>query len=293
MAHSSKALMQRELLDTIKELRATIEDLRKALADSQERERVAQEQIAVMTKRLFGRSSEKHMTQSEGQIDFFNEIEVEADKTPAEEIPADEFEEEISTPADEAKKPRKPRTRRKELFKGIPVDEMPPIELPEGEQYCDKCGTKMEPAGRKLIREELIFTPAHLRIRRIYAQTYACPECKENGDKNTLKNAPTPAALIPHSYATEAVVAHAMYEKFANAMPLYRQEKDWQQMGAALSRGTLGRWIKICSDEYFVPVYEYFHRLLLGRGFAMADETRLQVLKEPNREPETQSFLWL
>ena len=40
MAHSSKALIQRELLDTIKELRATIEDLRKALADSQEREKL-------------------------------------------------------------------------------------------------------------------------------------------------------------------------------------------------------------------------------------------------------------
>ncbi len=64
-------------------------------------------------------------------------------------------------------------------------------------------------------------------------------------------------------------------------------------MGALLSRGTLGRWIKICSDEYFVPIYEYFHRLLLGREFAMADETRVQVLKEPNRNPETDSFMWL
>ena len=293
VARDSKELMQRELLDTIKELRATIEDLRKALAESQERERVAQEQIAVMTRRLFGRSSEKHMAQSEGQIDFFNEIEMEADKTPEEEIPADVFDEDISAPAEDAQKTRKPHTRRKDLFKGIPVDEMPPIELPEEEQYCDKCGAKMEPAGKKLVREELIFTPAKLRVRRIYVQTYACPECKENGDKNNLKNAPAPEALIPHSYATEPVVAHAMYAKFANAVPLYRQEKDWQQMGAALSRGTLGRWIKICSDEYFVPIYEYFHRLLLGRGFAMADETRLQVLKEPNREPETQSFLWL
>ena len=106
MARDSKELMQRELLDTIKELRATIEDLRKALAESQERERVAQEQIAVMTRRLFGRSSEKHMAQSEGQIDFFNEIEMEADKTPEEEIPADVFDEDISAPAEDAQKTR-------------------------------------------------------------------------------------------------------------------------------------------------------------------------------------------
>jgi len=241
VAHSSKALIQRELLDTIKELRATIEALRKQLEESNNENKALKEQIEVMTRRLFGRSSEKHMTQSEGQIDFFNEVEMEANKTPEEEIPSDIFDEDVAAPAEETQKTRKPRTRRKDLFKGIPVDEMPPIELPEEEQYCDKCGAKMEPAGKKLVREELIFTPAKLRVRRIYVQTYACSECKENGDKNNLKNAPAPEALIPHSYATEPVVAHAMYEKFANALPLYRQEKDWQQMGAALSRGTLGR----------------------------------------------------
>ena len=50
------------------------------LAASQEHERVLQEEIDVMKKRFFGRSSEKHMAQSEGQLDFFNEIEVEAEK---------------------------------------------------------------------------------------------------------------------------------------------------------------------------------------------------------------------
>ena len=81
MAHSSaNSVLQRELLDTIKGLRATIEslqstieDLRKSLAESQERERLAKEQIEVMTKRFFGRSSEKHMVQSDGQLDFFND----------------------------------------------------------------------------------------------------------------------------------------------------------------------------------------------------------------------------
>ena len=297
MANSSaNSLLQRELLDTIKGLRttieslqATIESLQKSLAESQERERLAKEQIEVMTRRLYGRSSEKHMAQSEGQLDFFNEVELEADQTPEEEF-LYEFEPEES--AAESRK-RKPRTPRKEMFKGLRIVEEDPIELPEEERYCDTCGTKMEAEGRKLIREVLKFTPAKLELHRIYVRTYICPECKENGEKNSIKNARAPEALIPHSYADKSVVAHSMYQKFANAVPLYRQEKDWEQMGAFLSRGTLGRWIKICSDEYFVPIYEYFHRLLLGRQFAMADETRVQVLKEPNREAEQQSFMWL
>ena len=68
VARNSNALLQRELLDTIKELRATIEDLRKELAAGHERERLLQEQIEAMTKRLYGRSSEKHIVQSEGQL---------------------------------------------------------------------------------------------------------------------------------------------------------------------------------------------------------------------------------
>ena len=78
MARSSaNSLLQRELLDTIKSLRSTIEslqttieDLRKELAESKEKERLAQEEIETMKKRFFGRSSEKQIVPSEGQLDF-------------------------------------------------------------------------------------------------------------------------------------------------------------------------------------------------------------------------------
>jgi transposase len=295
MAHSSaNSLLQRELLDTIKSLRttieslqATIEDLRKSLAESQERERLAKEEIETMKKRFFGRSSEKHMVQSEGQLDFFNEIELEADKQQEEEFPY-EADPELNSGKEEKK--RKPRTSRKEMFKGLLVEEEI-IDLPEDQKTCNECGTQMEVVGQRVVRETLKFVPARLTVVRTIAKVYGCPKCKE--DKANIVTPEVPDAMIPHSYASESVVVHAMYQKFVNAVPLYRQEKDWEQIGALLSRGTLGRWIKICSDEYFVPIYNYFHRLLLGREFAMADETRLQVLKEPERNPETDSFMWL
>ena len=75
--------------------------------------------------------------------------------------------------------------------------------------------------------------------------------------------------------------------------PLYRQEKDWKQYGAQISRTTLANWIIYCSRNYLQPMYDYFHRELLKRSFAMADETRVQVLKEEERRAQTQSFMWL
>lgn len=64
-------------------------------------------------------------------------------------------------------------------------------------------------------------------------------------------------------------------------------------MGVPLPRATLANWIIYCAGNFFNPLYDYFHRELLKRGFPMADETRVQVLKEPGRKAETDSYMWL
>ena len=99
--------------------------------------------------------------------------------------------------------------------------------------------------------------------------------------------------MIPESYASESVVAWAMHQKYQNGLPLKRQEEDWKQLGVPLSRATLANWIIYCAENYLRHVYDYFHRQLLKRKYLMADETRVQVLNEPERNPETDSWMWL
>ncbi len=295
MVGNGRDLQKRELLDNLKELRDTIETLRKELSIRDKKIANQQEQIEYLIKKLFGKSSEKRNFAVDGQLGFFNEVETEAAK---EADPEPDAEEETPVPPTPASKPRKPKTPKEKLLKGVKVTEKV-IELPENERICPECGTEMQPAGKKFIRDEWTFVPAKMTVTRIYAETYVCPACKKESTKkdsdvgNTLVTAAVPDALIPHSMATEAVVAHAMYQKYANAVPLYRQEKDWAQYGALLSRTRLARWINVCSDEYLAHVYDYLHRQLLHRKFLMADETRIQVLKEPNRAAETDSFMWL
>lgn len=84
-----------------------------------------------------------------------------------------------------------------------------------------------------------------------------------------------------------------MYQKFCNGLPYYRQEKDWKQYGVEITRATMSNWVIRNSEAFFLPMYEYFHRKLLERGFVMADETPLQVLHEPGRRAQTKSYMWL
>jgi len=288
---SGRDLQVRELLDTVKKLEATVETLSSELSAKDKLNANLQEQVAFLLKKLYGKSSEKRSKVIEGQLGFFDEAEVESEKVQEPEIDA---EEETVT----FKKSRKPKSVKEELLKGIPIKEKI-IDIPESERLCQNCGADMKPAGTKFIRDEWTFTPAKMTVTKIYAQTYYCPECKKESEKkdsdtvNTLVTAKVPEALIPHSMASAAVVGHVMYQKYVNAVPLYRQEKDWAQYGAILSRGRLAKWITICSDNYFVHVCEYLHKLLLKRQFLMADETRIQVLKEPDRKAETDSFMWL
>ena len=286
MAQNPRLIQIRELKDTISQLNDTIALLNSSLQESRKREAAMQEQIDYLTKKLFGRSSERNITQTDGQLGLFDEAENEADP---EAVEPDGV---IDIPAHT----RKAKKTNKDKYAGLPVREVL-LELPESERVCPQCGGMLVEIGRELAREEVTYIPAQMELVRYYTFTYACRPCcnAETGhDKGVVIKTKAPEPLIPHSPASPPAVAWVIYQKYNNAMPLYRIEKDWLTLhGVSLTRATLANWIIYCSKNYLEPLYEYFHRELIKRKFLMADETRVQVLKEPERNPETVSFMWL
>lgn len=261
-----------------------IRSLQKSLEEDRIEKKNLQEQIDYLTKKLFETSSEKSKDIS-GQMNLFDEAEQEAPVCPVSEISV------ITVPEHK----RRNRSTHEEFFKGVPSrDEI--LSLPEDNRSCQECGAVLESIGKEFVRHEFRFTPAKGEVVNIYRETYKCPACSASdgmeGNMQFIK-APVPETLIPNSYASESAAAWVMYQKFANAMPLYRQEQDWKQLGVPFNRATIANWIIYCAMNYFVHVYDYFHRLLLNRSFLMADETHVQVLKEPKRTAESDSFMWL
>jgi transposase/uncharacterized coiled-coil protein SlyX len=290
MASSAKNIQLRELKDTISQLKTMmseqtelIKSLRLIIEEKSNHEKVLQEQIDYLTKKLFGSSSEKRSSDIPGQQNLFDEDETEQDTSLL-------MEETVIR-----EHTRKKKTTHEDTFKGLKVKKVV-IPLPEADQICPVCGTQMELIGEEYVRRELEFIPATCRVIEYYSQNYGCPNCKQGlGDteRPVIVKSQVPPSLVGKGPASPSTAAWTMYQKYANGMPLYRQEKDWKQYGAEISRTTLANWIIYCSQNYLQPMYDYFHRELLKRSFAMADETRVQVLNEPERRAETQSFMWL
>ena len=250
-----------------------------ALMEAKSQNEWLMEQLRLLKKKQFGASSEQTKEPLDGQMSLlFNEAEA------------------YTAPPGPQKTTQVAAHTRKQSgsVKDVAPDNIP-VEvvehrLPEEEQVCPQCGERMREIGTE-VRETLKLIPAKAILRRDVYYTYACENCEKNDISTPIVKTPKEPPVIPGSFASPEATAHIMTQKFVMASPLYRQEQDWKQMGVPFSRATLANWIIYCAMNYFSPLYDYFHRELLKRQFLMADETRVQVLKEPERKAEADSFM--
>ena len=101
-----------------------------------------------------------------------------------------------------------------------------------------------------------------------------------------------PKPAFPNSLASPSLVAQILTDKYAMGLPLYRQEQELSRLGFELSRQTMANWA-IKSSDWLSILYEPMKKALLKRDILHADETTLQVLREPGRAAQTDSCLWL
>jgi transposase len=135
--------------------------------------------------------------------------------------------------------------------------------------------------------------PAKIVVLEHAAHAYACKNCEKNGISTPFAKAETPGALIPGSIASASLVAHIATQKYVSGMPLYRIEKGFTYEGIDISRQTMSNWVIKCSEMYLEPIYEALKNRLLKESVIHADETTVQVLKEPDRPARSKSYEWV
>ena len=215
----------------------------------------------------------------------FNEAELLADSN-APEIPPEEETVEVS-----AHKRRRGGSVMDILPEDVPV-EVVEHRLEGEDLVCPECGTEMVEIGKE-IRKTLVIKPAQVYVREDRYFTYACPQCKQDNADVPIAQAAKEATLIPGSFASPEAVSYLMTQKYMMGSPLYRLEREFFLKEIYLTRQTMSNWLIRCSEDWLSPVYRELRRELNRREVLHADETTLQVLREPDRRAQSKSYMWL
>lgn len=146
-----------------------------------------------------------------------------------------------------------------------------------------KCGCALKRIGED-VSEKLDYTPGVFTVECHIRGKWVCDQCE------TLIQAPVPAHVIDKGIPTAGLLAHVMVAKFADHLPLYRQERIFGRAGLAIARSTLAQWVGTCGVR-LQPLVDALRDAVLEHGVIHADETPVQMLK-PGAKKTHRAYVW-
>lgn len=248
----------------------------KSLHAKEKRIRILEEYILSLQQKQFGSSSEKH-----------DVIQAELVFTDAEDHAEGETPEQVDAFSDEPIIVAEHKRQKKRT--SIPAD-LPRLEiihdLPADQKNCPHDGTALKQIGFES-HEQLDIIPASVRVLHHKRLKYACPCCEKH-----IVTASKPAQPIEKSIASPGLLAHIAIQKYADALPLYRQGEIFKRIGVELDTTTLANWMIRCG-ALVQPLINLLHEKILEQSVLHADETRVQVLNEIDKAPQSNSYMWV
>ncbi len=239
------------------------------------------EQMADLKRHRFGMSSERHevtdgqisFMETDGQIVFFNEPEAVAAEESGEDLEAVPH-----------RRPKKRQGKREEDLEGLPVV------VVEHSLPAEELAALFGEDGFKQLPDEVYrrysFTPAKVEVEEHHVKVYAGKNTEE------IVRAPHPGSLLRGSLVSPSLEAAIINAKYVNAMPLYRQEKEFERYGLHISRQNMANWTIQCADRYLAVLYDYLHEKMYGYHVLQADETPVLVNKD-GRPAGSKSYMWV
>lgn len=145
------------------------------------------------------------------------------------------------------------------------------------------CGCQLKRIGED-VSEKLDYTPGVFTVERHIRGKWVCAQCE------TLIQAPVPAQVIDKGIPTAGLLAQVMVAKYADHLPLYRQEKIFGRAGLAIPRSTLAQWVGSCGVQ-LQPLVDALRDIVLKQSIVHADETPVQMLA-PGMKKTQRAYVW-
>ncbi len=223
---------------------------------------------ALLKRMKFAVQSERHNAEQRSLL----EDEIDADLAAvAKEI------EQLGSPA--AAPQDKQQPKRQALPANLPRRE---IRHEPGSTTC-RCGCQMKRIGED-VAEKLDYVPGVFSVERHVRGKWACAQCE------TIIQAPVDAHVIDKGIPTAALLAQVLVAKYADHLPLYRQEAIFGRAGLAIPRSTLAQWVGSCGVQ-LQPLVDAMRAEILAHSVLHADETPVQMLK-PGAGKTHRAYLW-
>jgi len=238
------------------------------------------QQIEMLQRRIWGKSSERYINEDplQRKLDFEG----------LELLPE---EKELATSAkEEIEKYKTIRVIEKE--KSHPVRKPLPESLPREETHIypeninPENWTELTPEITEVLERE----SARWYVRRIIRHKYALKNKSQDVEKQII-TAPMPVLPIAKSYAGASVLADIIIDKYVNHLPFYRQIEMFKQQGISIAPATINGWFGDVAD-LIRPIYYRLKELVLDSDYIQSDETTIPII---NNEKHTtiKGYVWM
>ncbi|EWS63156.1 Transposase [Hydrogenophaga sp. T4] len=145
------------------------------------------------------------------------------------------------------------------------------------------CGCQMKRVGED-VAEKLDYVPGVFTVERHIRGKWACTQCE------TIHQVPVDPHVIDKGIPTTGLLAQVLVAKYADHLPLYRQEAIFGRAGLAIPRSTLAQWVGSCGVQ-LQPLVDAMKAELLQHRVLHADETPVAMLK-PGHGKTHRAYLW-
>ncbi len=259
--------------DLIEQQQHQIEELTKKLHSTQLSMKTLQHQVEQLLKRVYGRRSEKL---DPNQLMFDNLILEAIDQPLPQPPPEPSVEEEVEE--------RRPRTVKRRHPGRIPIPEHLErveivLDVPEEDKICPETGKPLKKIGEE-VSEKLEYRPGKLIVNVYKRPKYASPDSMASGHVGVI-TAPMPDHPIEKCKADVGLISHIIVSKFADHLPLYRQDGIFEREGVTIPRSTQTSWV-IQTYEAIRPLGEVLKRAVLERDILFTDDSIIPLQVKGN-----------